>query len=161
MKFISNEEPVNFHKNSLSHWLAKIAVVLYFSMHKKYDHVKVKKGSHGLGLFALRDFKKGEFIIEYTGEKITQEEANRRGGQYLFELNSKWNIDGKGRENTARYINHSCKPNCEVEIKKGRILIEAKRKIEKGEELSYDYGKEFFDEHIKPKKCRCVKCSAK
>lgn len=126
---------------------------------KKHDHISLKRGSHGLGLFAKCDLKKGEFIIEYTGDKITHDEANKRGGQYLFELNSKWTIDGKGRGNIARYINHSCKPNCEVDIKKGQILISAKRAIKMGEELAYDYGKEFFDEHIKPKRCRCSKCS--
>lgn len=126
-------------------------------MKKKNDDYEVKKGIDGLGLFAKRDFSKGEFVIEYTGEKITTEEANRRGGMYLFEVNKKWHVDGKGRENTARYINHSCIPNCEVDIKKGRILISTLKKIQKGDEFVYDYGKEFYDEFIKPKGCRCKK----
>jgi len=67
-------------------------------------------------------------------------------------------IDGTIRENTARYINHSCRPNCEVEIKKGKVLVFSKRNIEAGEELSYDYGKEFWNEHIKPIGCKCLKC---
>ena len=72
----------------------------------------VKKSSAGLGLFAARRFKKGELVIEYTGEIISEAEAQRRGGKYLFELSGEWTIDGKGRANTARYVNHSCKPNC-------------------------------------------------
>ena len=80
----------------------------------------VKRSSAGLGLFAAKAFKRGERIIEYTGEKISEDEANDRGGKYLFELNERWTIDGKGRENTARYINHSCKPNAYPDLRQGR-----------------------------------------
>jgi SET domain-containing protein len=122
----------------------------------------VKRGAHGLGLFTNQVFKKGDFIIEYTGEKITEAEANRRGGQYLFELNDAYVIDGKGRENLARYINHSCQPNCypEIDEDEQHIRIYAKRTINIGEELNYNYGKVFFNTHIKPKGCRCKKCQA-
>ncbi|MBI3671776.1 SET domain-containing protein [Candidatus Azambacteria bacterium] len=119
---------------------------------------KVKRSRSGLGLFAEDDIKKGDFIIEYTGKIISHDEANEKGGKYLFEINSKRTIDGSGRENKARYINHSCRPNCEVEIKKDRVFVYAKKKIKAGEELSYDYGKEYFDEYIKPYGCRCDKC---
>ena len=121
----------------------------------------VKKGSHGLGLFTTTAFKKGDFIIEYTGEKVTTAVANQRGGQYLFELNNEFTIDGRGRENKARYINHSCRPNCypEIDEDEKHIFIYAKRKIAPGEELNYNYGKEFWKTYIKPKKCRCAKCS--
>lgn len=120
----------------------------------------VKRGAHGLGLFTTRPITKGEFIIEYTGEKITEEAANRRGGQYLFQLNDAYVIDGKGRENLARYINHSCRPNCypEIDEDEHHIRIYAKRGIKAGEELNYNYGKEFWNTHIKPKGCRCAKC---
>ncbi len=126
----------------------------------KKDYV-VKKSNAGLGLFANRDFKKGEHIIEYTGEKITDAEANRRGGKYLFTLNDNWTIDGKGRKNTARYINHSCKPNCypELDDKEEHVNIYAKRNIKAGEEFTYNYGKQYFDIEIKPHGCRCSKCS--
>jgi uncharacterized protein len=121
---------------------------------------KVKRSSAGLGLFALKTFCKGELIIEYTGEIISETEANRRGGKYLFELNEQRTIDGKGRENIARYINHSCKPNCYPELNEDetRVFIYAKRKINSGEELTYDYGKDYFKQVIAPIGCRCEKC---
>jgi SET domain-containing protein len=122
--------------------------------------VNVKRSSAGLGLFAAEPIRKGAFIIEYTGEIISTEESDRRGGKYLFTLDKKRVVDGKGRENTARYINHSCRPNCEPETDEdaGKIRIFAKRAIADGEELTYDYGEEYFDEHIKPYGCRCAYC---
>lgn len=120
--------------------------------------VKVKKSSAGLGLFAAEDIKRGDFIIEYTGERISTKEADTRGGKYIFEINRLVSVDGKERVNTARYINHSCKPNCEVEIKKGRILIFALKNIKRGDELNYDYGEDYFDTFIKPNGCRCEPC---
>lgn len=122
--------------------------------------VIVKRSQAGLGLFATKEFKRGDFIIEYTGEHITTEEADRRGGKYLFILNKKTTVDGKGRENTARYINHSCKPNAEAETDEDeqKIRISARRKILPGEEISYDYGKEYCNEYIKPHGCKCAHC---
>lgn len=118
----------------------------------------VKKSAAGLGLFAGEAIKKGAKIIEYIGDKITADEANKRGGMYLFEINSRWTIDGKSRKNTARYINHACgsAANCEAEIRAGRIWILAKKDIPVGAELAYDYGKEMFDEFIKPHGCSCA-----
>jgi SET domain-containing protein len=120
----------------------------------------VKKSKAGLGLFAGEPIKKGVRIIEYIGEKVSAEEANKRGGKYLFEINTKWTIDGTNRKNTARYINHACgkTANCEAENDRGRIFILAKKSIETGDELTYDYGNEYFDEHIKPHGCRCGSC---
>jgi len=119
--------------------------------------VQVKRSSAGLGLFANQTFKKGDFIIEYTGEHIPTEEADRRGGKYLFILSDTVTIDGKGRSNTARYINHSCKPNAEAEIdeEESKIIIRAKKTINPGDEISYDYGKEYWNTHIKPYGCKC------
>jgi len=124
---------------------------------KKYQ---VKKSSAGLGLFATAEIKKGELVIEYTGERITEAEANRRGGKYLFELNDNWTIDGKGRENTARYLNHACKPNCYPELSEDekQIHIYAKRKILAGEELTYNYGKMYFNDLIGRDNCQCQLC---
>ncbi len=132
-------------------------------MKKKLSSVIVKRSSAGLGLFAQQQFKRGECIIEYTGEHISHEEADRRGGKYLFILNDKIVFDGKGREHTARYINHSCKPNAEGETddEDVKIRILAKRKILPGEEITYDYGKEYWDEYIKPHGCKCSACLAK
>ena len=129
----------------------------------KNENVQTKKSQSGLGLFALKNFKKGDLIIEYTGEKITEEEANRRGGKYLFELNDNWTIDGKGRDNLARYINHSCKPNTypELDDQEEHIYIYAKKNIKAGEELTYNYGKMYFDELIGKDKCTCTVCQEK
>jgi SET domain-containing protein len=122
-----------------------------------HKNIKVKRVPYGLGLFATGPIRKGEIVGEYWGEIITEEEANRRGGKYLFELEHGMAIDGKMRENIARYINHSCAPNCEPEedVKARRVFIRARRNIQEGEELGYNYGKEYWEAHIKPRKCRC------
>ncbi len=129
----------------------------------KNENVQTKKCQSGLGLFASRDFKKGEMIIEYTGEKITEDEANQRGGKYLFELNDQWTIDGKGRENLARYINHSCKPNAKPEIddSEEHIYIYSTKKISAGEEIVYNYGKWYLTEIIGKDSCLCTGCAEK
>lgn len=124
--------------------------------------LRVKKSLSGLGLFAMEPIKKGSFIIEYCGKQISKDEEERRTScRYLFEINSRKTIDGSARSNLARYINHSCRPNAEVEIKKGRVLIYAKKDITIGEEINYDYGREYWNEYIKPIGCRCKKCSNK
>ena len=115
----------------------------------------------GLGLFAHTPIKKGNFILEYTGTRISTALADILTTRYLFEIDETWTIDGSPRSNTARYINHSCKPNCEANIKKGKIMIYAIRPIVPHEELSMDYGDEYFDEFIKPHGCRCGACAAK
>ena len=129
-------------------------------MKKPELSIQVKRSETGLGLFAKEPIAKGARIIEYTGERIGLDEANRRGGMYLFEVTPKRFIDGKGRENTARYINHACgkAANCDVDIMAGRIWIYARKNIKAGEQLSYDYGKEMFDAYIKPRGCKCARC---
>lgn len=124
--------------------------------------VRRSRAGAGLGLFAEEPIQRDDFIIEYTGELITSDEADERDSKYLFDINSKWVIDGKPRINLAGYINHSCKPNCETEVdeRKKRIYIYAKRNIKAGEELAYDYGKSYFDDYIKPYGCRCNACTA-
>lgn len=121
----------------------------------------VKRSQSGLGLYAARPFKKGSRVIEYTGETIPEVEADRRGGKYLFKINKKRCIDGRGRENLARYINHSCAPNCRPEINAAetRVFIFAKRAIAPGEELTYNYGSEYAKEYCAP--CRCAACLQK
>lgn len=121
--------------------------------------VTVKRSSAGLGLFASQEIKKGTSIIEYTGEIITRAEADRRGNKYLFETSSNRVIDGSGRDNIARYANHACKPNSEIDIKRGRVYIIAKKNIPEGDEITYDYDSEYFEEYIKPFGCRCATCS--
>lgn len=125
--------------------------------------VKVKRSSAGLGLFAEEAIGKEQVVIEYTGERITEEEANRRGGRYLFEVTDTLVIDGKGRENIARYINHACKPNCEAEHneEEDRIFIRASKHIKPGEEITYHYGKEYMKQIIGPEGCKCADCLKK
>lgn len=129
---------------------------------KKDQHpseFKVKRSSAGLGLFATIPFEKEDFVIQYIGEKISHDEADRRGGKYLFTLNEKWVVDGKERSNTARYINHSCKPNMEAVIEDDkRIIFMALRNIKPGEELSFDYGKEYVEDIIAKAGCKCEPC---
>ncbi|MBF0490581.1 MAG: SET domain-containing protein-lysine N-methyltransferase [Candidatus Omnitrophica bacterium] len=135
--------------------------------------LKKKSSIHGYGIFAKTFIPKGTRIIEYVGEKITKAESNRRGPKlvayaknhkeqgavYLFVLNSRYDIDGHVSYNTAKYINHSCKPNCEVDIIKGHIWIIALRDIQKGEELYYNYGYDDITEYEDhPCYCKTDRC---
>jgi uncharacterized protein len=110
----------------------------------------------GQGLFAAQDIAKGTRIIAYIGEKISRSESARRleaGNAYIFHLNYRYALDGKTLANTARYINHSCDPNCEVEKTNDTLWIMALRDIKEGEELSYNYG--YTLEHYKDNPCNC------
>jgi SET domain-containing protein len=122
-----------------------------------HEHVRVKRGAHGLGLFATGPVRKGAIVAEYWGPIVTEAEMRRSRGKYFFELESGMAIDGKGRRNFARYINHSCTPNCEPteNAAQQRIFIRATRNIKLGEEFGYDYGREYWEEYIKPIGCRC------
>lgn len=118
----------------------------------------MRRSRSGLGLFALAPILPGMYV-EYHGDIITTKEADKKkGAKYLFEINTKWTIDGSGRDNLARYINHSCMPNCESVQNGKRIFIKATQFIQKDEELAYDYGDEYFDEFIKPHGCTCEAC---
>jgi hypothetical protein len=76
----------------------------------------------------------------------------------MYEVNSRWTIDGSPRSNTARYANHSCRPNAESDLVKGKVIIRAIKGIDPGEEITYDYGRAYFDLVIKPIGCKCPKC---
>ena len=115
---------------------------------KRQPYVVRNSPIHGRGVFARHTISKGTRIIEYRGERITMKEAERRPDSdpdnpyhtFLFELHDGRVIDAAVRGNAARWINHSCTPNCEpVEDDDGRVHIEAKRTIKAGEELGYDY----------------------
>jgi len=103
---------------------------------------------HGNGVYAAREIPKGTRIVEYLGERITHAQADARyeekgqddGHTFLFVVSSKVVIDAGVDGNDARFINHSCDPNCETVIEGGRVFIEAVRDIRKGEELGYEYG---------------------
>ncbi len=101
----------------------------------------------GLGAFALRPIPKGTRIIEYLGERVSHAEADRRyehseddSHVVLFTVNSRTVIDAGVDGNDARFINHSCNPNCEANIERGHVYIDSIRAIEPGEELFYDYS---------------------
>ena len=122
---------------------------------------RIGRSRSGLGLFATQEIPKGRFIIRYTGPLLTNEQADRAENKYLFELNNRWTIDGKSRKNTARYINHSCRPNAEVYFVGHEIKIRARKRIEAGDEIAYDYGKDHWNAYIKDKGCQCPKCREK
>ena len=115
---------------------------------------------HGRGVFALRRIPKGTRIIEYKGKLITDKEADRRYSRMhehsphtmLFSLEGGWVIDATRRGNSARWINHSCAPNCEIEEEGQRIFIEARRDIRLGDELTYDYNLQIGEKHTKTAK---------
>jgi SET domain-containing protein len=123
-------------------------------------YFRKKSGINNLGLFAKTDIKKGEKVIEYKGRKFTHkqvEEDDRFDNSkaiYLFTLNERYVLDGDTKTNTAKYINHSCDPNCEVDIIKGKIWIIAIKDIKKGDELSYDYGFG-YDADFRQFPCKC------
>ena len=121
-----------------------------------YD-LRVKRSKAGLGLFAAEDIPKGKCIIEYIGRPISKEEAYSSRSLYLFEIDKDLTLDGKPASNKAGYINHSCKPNCEPEIRSRRIFIFSLRNIQAGEELGYDYGEEYYNDHIRPCRCSALK----
>jgi uncharacterized protein len=97
----------------------------------------------GQGLFTLQNIKKDTRVMQYLGERINKAQSAKRlaqGNAYIFTFSDQYDIDGKVLGNAARYINHSCAPNCEVEITRRNIWIVAIRDILAGEELSYNYG---------------------
>jgi SET domain-containing protein len=106
---------------------------------------RIGRSTTGLGLFATKPIKRTGYIATYRGPRISNEEADQRearGARYMFTLNSRWTIDGSPRWNVARYINHSCRPNAKPVGRNGGIVIVALRRIESGEEITYDYGRE-------------------
>jgi SET domain-containing protein len=134
---------------------------------------RVGRSRTGLGLFATEPIKKGALIVEYKGRRVDNEEADRleaRGSRYMYELNSRWTVDGSGRRNVARYANHSCRPNAESDVirgprargrKGGMVIIRAIKTIKAGDEITYDYGRDYFDGFLKPIGCKCDKCVEK
>ncbi|OYT36705.1 SET domain-containing protein-lysine N-methyltransferase [Candidatus Pacearchaeota archaeon ex4484_71] len=135
---------------------------------KNLGKIKVKSSKiHGRGVYAKKHIKKGEKIIEYVGRIITKKQSEeiaerqiqkskrkkKRGAVYIFELNKRYDIDGDTPWNKAKYINHSCSPNAETVDEDGHIWIIAIRDIQKGEEITYNYGYSF--ENYKDHQCKC------
>ena len=130
-------------------------------LEKKRRRIVVRNSSiHGRGVFALRRIPKGTRIIEYKGKLITDKEADRRYSRVhehsphtmLFSLEGGWVIDATRRGNSARWINHSCAPNCDIEEEERRVFIEARRVIRPEEELTYDYNLQIGEKHTRAAK---------
>lgn len=136
--------------------------------------VKARRSAiHGTGVFATAPFRTGEQVIEYTGELRTHEDVDadvhgdvESGHTFLFSLNDEYVIDGSKRGNVARWINHSCTPNCEAVLhededdrRRDRVFIEAIADIAEGDELTYNYGITLAERHTPRLKkvwaCRC------
>lgn len=122
---------------------------------------RVGRSKTGLGLFATKLIRRGSFIVRYTGRKLPNRIADELDTKYLFEINSRWTIDGSSRRNIARYINHSCRPNAEADVKKHKILISAIKTIHPGDEITYNYGRNYFNAFIKERGCKCAACHQK
>jgi hypothetical protein len=126
---------------------------------------RVGRSRTGLGLFATRDLPRGTEIVEYKGRRIHTPRAKElewvRANRYLFEINSHWTIDGSSRRNLARYVNHACRPNAEAVLTGGRMVYRAIKRIPEGDEITVDYGKEYFDLYLKPIGCLCLTCVEK
>jgi len=125
---------------------------------------RVARSRTGLGLFAIEPIRKGSFIVEYRGRKITTKQAERleaRGNRYLYEINNRWTIDGTNRKNLGRYANHSCRPNAESHTIGHKVIIRAIRNIKPGVEITYDYGDDYLANVITRRRCKCEKCRAK
>jgi len=133
-----------------------------------------KSAIHGNGVFALQPIARGERVIEYKGRRRTHDEVDagdtggvESGHTFLFTLNDDYVIDANYEGNSARWINHSCDPNCEAVLeeheggdrRRDRVFIEARRAIKAGEELTYDYGITLDEPHTARLKkiwaCRC------
>ena len=127
---------------------------------------KIKKSNiDKKGLYASKDIKSGVRIINYKGKLITNTEVEQNPkfdndkDIYLFDINKRYSLDGDFSWNTARLINHSCNPNCEVDGKGYKIWITAIKDIKKNEELTYDYGFSYDEDYKQfPCKCRAKNC---
>lgn len=118
-------------------------------------------GIHGMGGYARCDIPAGTRVIEYVGERISKAESVRRceaNNQYIFAIDDEWDLDGSVSWNAARFINHSCAPNCEAEWDEDRIWIVALRDIRAGEELSFNYGYDLADYREHPCSCGTDAC---
>jgi SET domain-containing protein len=133
-------------------------------MPRKQKPFRVGRSRTGLGLFATEPIKKGAFIVEYKGRKLNTAQAEAmeaKDSKYLYEINSRWTIDGSSRKNVARYANHSCRPNAESDRRQHMVFLRATRSINPGDEITYDYGRDYFNYFIKPHGCKCLKCIEK
>jgi len=142
------------------------------SIFNEYAEVK-SSGIHNKGVFAKKDIPQGTRIAEYTGRRISKEESTRIQNKmledyennpencaatYIFEIDETHDLDGDVDDNDPKYINHSCNPNCEVDIIDGKVWLDTIKDIKKGEELSFNYGFDIDKENpydFKKHPCRC------
>jgi len=125
---------------------------------------RIGRSATGLGLFATKPIRRTAYIATYRGRKLSEEEAVRldnRGARYLFVVNSRITIDGSPRWNKARYLNHSCRPNAKAVGRNGGIVFVALRRIEPDQEITIDYGREYYLYFVANGGCRCAPCRAK
>jgi SET domain-containing protein len=125
---------------------------------------RIGRSRTGLGLFATAPIEKRTFIVEYKGRKLTNAQAEKleaRGARYLYEINSRWTIDGATRRNLGRYANHSCRPNAESHRIGHRVFLRAIKRIKPGAEITYDYGRDYFLNVITRRGCKCDRCRHK
>jgi uncharacterized protein len=116
---------------------------------------------HGMGGFARGDIPAGARVIEYVGEKITKQESLARceqNNEYIFALDDEHDLDGQVSWNPARFLNHSCEPNCEARLEGGCIWVIAIREIRAGEELTFNYGYDLADYAEHPCGCGAPGC---
>jgi uncharacterized protein len=116
---------------------------------------------HGMGGFARVDIPAGARVIEYVGEKITKQESLARceqNNEYIFALDDEHDLDGHVSWNPARFLNHSCEPNCEARLEGGCIWVVAIREIRAGEELTFNYGYDLADYAEHPCGCGAPGC---
>jgi uncharacterized protein len=116
---------------------------------------------HGTGVFTQVVIQKEARVIEYVGQKITKGESLNRcetNNQYIFALDENHDLDGNVGWNPAKFINHSCSPNCEAELMEGRIWIVAMREIRAGEEITFNYGYDLEDYKEHPCRCGAPNC---
>jgi SET domain-containing protein len=125
-----------------------------------FPKIKRKRSKlHGYGVFAEEKIAKNKRIIDYAGELVGNKQSEKREDRYLtkgciwvFRVNSRWSRDAAVGGNVARFINHSCRPNCWIDVVDKTIWVRASRTIQKGEELTYDYNTE--GDKVIPCRCR-------
>lgn len=116
---------------------------------------------HGTGGFARADIPSGTRVIEYVGELITKQESLarcERSNEYIFAIDDQHDLDGNVDWNPARFLNHSCEPNCEAQFLEGRIWLVAIREIRAGEELTFNYSYDLEDYREHPCHCGAKSC---
>ena len=117
---------------------------------------------HGTGGFARVDIPTGTRVMEYVGRKISKAESLRLcelNNQYIFALDDEYDLDGSAGFNPARFLNHSCAPNCEAELVNGRVWIIALRNIRAAEEITFNYGYDLDDYKEHPCRCGAAECA--